>query len=38
MKKTCFELGSNDAFIVLNDANVDKAVDEAYKSRMHNSG
>jgi len=38
MKKTCFELGSNDAFIVLNDANIDDAVEAAFVSRMLNSG
>lgn len=38
LKKTCFELGSNDAFIVLNDANIDDAVETAYDSRMLNSG
>jgi succinate-semialdehyde dehydrogenase/glutarate-semialdehyde dehydrogenase len=38
LKKTCFELGSNDAFIVLNDANIDEAVETAYNSRMLNSG
>jgi len=38
MKKTNFELGSNDAFIVLNDANIDDAVEAAYVSRMLNSG
>jgi len=37
MKKTCFELGSNDAFIVLNDANIDVAVEAAFVSRMLNS-
>ena len=34
MIKATFELGGNDAFIVLNDANIDKAVEAAYKSRM----
>ena len=34
MKKGTFELGGNDAFIVLSDANIDQAVEAAYKSRM----
>lgn len=34
MKKGTFELGGNDAFIVLSDANIDKAVEAAYNSRM----
>lgn len=38
MKKATFELGGNDAFIVLNDANIDEAVDAAYKSRLHCNG
>jgi acyl-CoA reductase-like NAD-dependent aldehyde dehydrogenase len=38
MKKEFFELGSNDAFVVLDDADVDAAVDAAYESRMFNSG
>ena len=35
MKKATFELGGNNAFIVLNDAKIDKAVQAAYQSRMH---
>jgi succinate-semialdehyde dehydrogenase / glutarate-semialdehyde dehydrogenase len=38
MKFSHFELGSNDAFIVLDDAKIDEAVEAAYKSRMLNSG
>ena len=34
MKKGSFELGGNDPFIVLDDADIDKAVEFAYKSRM----
>jgi|LakMenE18May11ns_1017448.scaffolds.fasta_scaffold9803046_2 succinate-semialdehyde dehydrogenase/glutarate-semialdehyde dehydrogenase len=34
MKKGTFELGGNDPFLVLKDAEIDKAVDCAYKSRM----
>lgn len=38
MKKGCFELGGNDPFVVLKDANMERAVDAAYASRMGNSG
>jgi succinate-semialdehyde dehydrogenase / glutarate-semialdehyde dehydrogenase len=38
MKLSHFEMGSNDAFIVMEDSDVDKAVVAAYKSRMANSG
>lgn len=34
MKKATFELGGNDPFIVYRDANINKAVEAAYKSRM----
>lgn len=34
MIKATFELGGNDPFIVLSDANIEKAVIAAYKSRM----
>lgn len=38
MKLAHFELSSNDAFIVMDDADMDKAVNAAYQSRMMNSG
>lgn len=38
MKKGCFELGGNDPFVVFKDADIEAAVDAAYKSRMGNSG
>ncbi len=38
IKKVVMELGGNDAFIVLNDADVDKAVAGALKSRCINGG
>lgn len=38
MKKSCFELGGNDPFIVLKEADVEKAVNLGYASRMANNG
>ena len=38
MKKGCFELGGNDPFVVLKDADLERAVECAYISRMANSG
>ena len=37
VKMVCLELGGNDPFIVLKDADMEKAVDAAYTSRMINS-
>ncbi|PCI30518.1 MAG: succinate-semialdehyde dehydrogenase [SAR324 cluster bacterium] len=38
LKKTILELGGSDPFIVLEDANIEKAVDAAIRSRMYNTG
>jgi succinate-semialdehyde dehydrogenase/glutarate-semialdehyde dehydrogenase len=38
MKTSCFELGGSDAFIVLDDSDLDFAVEKAYISRMMNNG
>ncbi|MFH7017336.1 NAD-dependent succinate-semialdehyde dehydrogenase [Flavobacterium sp. FlaQc-47] len=38
IKKSTLELGGSDAFIVLNDANVDEAVEAAVNGRMWNAG
>ena len=38
LKKTTMELGGSDAFIVLDDADLDKAVKHAVSGRMSNSG
>jgi succinate-semialdehyde dehydrogenase/glutarate-semialdehyde dehydrogenase len=38
LKKSTMELGGNDAFIVLEDADLDKAVKWAVKSKMNNAG
>ena len=38
LKKTTMELGGSDAFIVLEDADLDKAVKSAISGRMGNSG
>lgn len=38
MKKGCFELGGADPMIVLDDSDLDLAVNKAYISRMSNNG
>lgn len=38
IKKTLLELGGNDAFLICNDANIEKAAKMAITSRMINSG
>ena len=38
LKKTTMELGGNDAFIVLDDANLDKTVEWAVWAKMNNTG
>ena len=38
VKKSVLELGGSDAFIVLEDADIDKAVEWAYVGRMNNTG
>ncbi|MGB3466385.1 MAG: NAD-dependent succinate-semialdehyde dehydrogenase [Cyclobacteriaceae bacterium] len=38
LKKTVMELGSNDAYIVLADADIDKAVEVSVKGRIYNNG
>ncbi|MGB3774876.1 MAG: NAD-dependent succinate-semialdehyde dehydrogenase [Leeuwenhoekiella sp.] len=38
LKKTVLELGSNDAYIVLDDADIDTAVEWCVKGRIYNNG
>ena len=38
MKPGCYELGGSDAFIVLDDSNLDLAIQKAFLSRMVNNG
>ncbi|WP_339702787.1 NAD-dependent succinate-semialdehyde dehydrogenase [uncultured Marixanthomonas sp.] len=38
LKKTVLELGSNDAYLVLEDANIDKAVKHCVNGRVYNNG
>lgn len=38
VKKGTFEMSANDAFVVLKDANIERAVEAAFNSRMMNNG
>lgn len=38
LKKTVLELGANDAYLVFEDADIDKAVEESVKGRIYNNG
>lgn len=38
MKKSSFNLGGNDPFVVLKEADVEKAIETGFKSRMDNNG
>jgi succinate-semialdehyde dehydrogenase/glutarate-semialdehyde dehydrogenase len=38
LKKTVLELGSNDAYLILDDANIDKAVKVCVQGRIYNNG
>ena len=38
VKKGTFEMGGNDPFVVLKDANMEQAVNAAFKSRLSNGG
>ena len=38
LKKTVLELGSNDAYLVLDDAEIDKAVEWCVQGRIYNNG
>ena len=38
MKKGSFELGGSDSFIVLEDADIDLAVQKAVEGRLHTNG
>jgi len=38
LKKTVLELGSNDAYLVFDDADIDKAVKACVKGRIYNNG
>ena len=38
LKKTVLELGSNDAYLVLHDADIEKAVEKSVKGRIYNNG
>ncbi|CDF79273.1 succinate-semialdehyde dehydrogenase [NAD] [Formosa agariphila KMM 3901] len=38
IKKSVLELGSNDAYLILEDADIEKAVEESVKGRIYNNG
>lgn len=38
LKKTVMELGSNDAYIILDDADIENAVEQCVKGRIYNNG
>lgn len=38
LKKTVLELGANDAYLIFEDADIDKAVEECVKGRIYNNG
>ncbi|WP_308992766.1 NAD-dependent succinate-semialdehyde dehydrogenase [Mariniflexile litorale] len=38
LKKTVLELGSNDAYLILEDADIENAVEESVKGRIYNNG
>lgn len=38
LKKTVMELGSNDAYIVLNDADIEEAIEVCVRGRIYNNG
>ncbi|WP_431134101.1 NAD-dependent succinate-semialdehyde dehydrogenase [Psychroserpens mesophilus] len=38
LKKTVLELGSNDAYLILHDADIEKAVEKSVKGRIYNNG
>ena len=38
LKKTVLELGSNDAYLILDDADIEQAVEKCVKGRIYNNG
>ena len=38
LKKTVLELGSNDAYLILHDADIEEAVEKSVKGRIYNNG
>ena len=38
LKKTVLELGSNDAYLILKDADIEKAVEQSVRGRIYNNG